>query len=115
MDFCPECGTRLALKREKIDESVSIALNCPKCGYSQQIETEESTLQKNDANSTHEIITVIGEEEAKLRTMPTIKIDCPKCGNSEACWWMVQTRSADESPTQFFRCTKCNHTWREYT
>jgi DNA-directed RNA polymerase subunit M len=27
---------------------------------------------------------------------------------------MVQTRRADESATQFFRCTKCGHTWREY-
>ncbi|MCK4973458.1 MAG: transcription factor S, partial [Candidatus Heimdallarchaeota archaeon] len=28
--------------------------------------------------------------------------------------WMVQTRSADESPTRFFRCTACGETWREY-
>ena len=113
MDFCPRCGTRLALKREKIDERVSTALNCPKCGYSRQIETEESTVQKDVVHSTQEIVTVIGEEEAKIRTMPTLKIECPKCGNGEAYWWMVQTRGADESPTQFFRCTKCNYTWRE--
>ena len=113
MDFCPECGTRLAIKREQNEERVSVALNCSKCGYSQPIESEESIKQKNALNSTHEIVTVISEEEAKLRTMPTLKIECPKCENGEAYWWMVQTRSADESPTQFFRCTKCNHTWRE--
>ncbi|MCW3991867.1 MAG: hypothetical protein NWE79_04105 [Candidatus Bathyarchaeota archaeon] len=27
---------------------------------------------------------------------------------------MVQTRSADESPAQFYRCIECGHTWREY-
>jgi DNA-directed RNA polymerase subunit M/transcription elongation factor TFIIS len=37
---------------------------------------------------------------------------CPKCGNNKARWWIVQTDSADEPSTQFFRCTKCNHTWR---
>ncbi len=37
---------------------------------------------------------------------------CPKCGNTQANWWMVQTDSADEPSTQFFRCTKCRHTWR---
>ncbi|MBI2112883.1 transcription factor S, partial [Candidatus Woesearchaeota archaeon] len=25
-----------------------------------------------------------------------------------------QTRGADEPETRFFRCTKCNYTWREY-
>jgi DNA-directed RNA polymerase subunit M len=30
-------------------------------------------------------------------------------------WWMLQTRSADEATTQFFRCTKCKHTWRNYS
>jgi DNA-directed RNA polymerase subunit M len=28
---------------------------------------------------------------------------------------MVQTRSIDESMTQFYRCTKCGHTWRDYS
>jgi DNA-directed RNA polymerase subunit M len=37
---------------------------------------------------------------------------CSKCGNRQARWWIVQTDSADEPSTQFFRCTKCNHTWR---
>jgi len=37
---------------------------------------------------------------------------CSKCGNNQARWWIIQTDSADEPSTQFFRCTKCNHTWR---
>ena len=37
---------------------------------------------------------------------------CPECGNIQAYWWIVQTDSGDEPSAQFFRCTKCNHTWR---
>src|SRR4029079_16898150 len=40
---------------------------------------------------------------------------CSKCGNNQARWWIVQTDSADEPSTQFFRCTICNHTWRTTT
>jgi len=45
----------------------------------------------------------------------TIKIDCEKCHNQEGVSWAFQTRSADEPETKFYRCTKCNHTWRDYT
>jgi len=40
---------------------------------------------------------------------------CPKCGNDEAFFWTAQMRAADEAETRFFRCTKCKHTWREYS
>ena len=45
----------------------------------------------------------------------TIKIDCEKCHNKEGVSWAFQTRSADEPETKFYRCIKCNHTWRDYT
>ena len=45
----------------------------------------------------------------------TIKIDCEKCHGKEGVWWSFQTRSADEPETRFYKCTKCNYTWRDYT
>ncbi|RZD31406.1 MAG: transcription factor S [uncultured DHVE6 group euryarchaeote] len=48
-------------------------------------------------------------------TMATVTAECEKCNHTEAYWWTEQTRSSDEPETQFFRCTKCKHTWREYT
>ena len=62
-----------------------------------------------------ETIVVIGKEDQGLKTNPTTKIKCPKCENTLAYTWQVQTRSGDEGATQFFRCTKCNHTFRLYT
>ncbi|NOJ29052.1 MAG: hypothetical protein DA328_02670 [Nitrososphaeraceae archaeon] len=55
------------------------------------------------------------EPETAAETLPTINIECPKCKNDNAYWWMLQTRSADEATTQFYRCSKCNYTWRNYS
>ncbi len=44
--------------------------------------------------------------------LPTTTITCYKCGGTKGYWWTVQTRSADEAPTNFIRCAKCGNTWR---
>ena len=69
---------------------------------------------KTIKRSRKESITVIGKEQ-QVRTLPTTRIACPKCGNNLAYVWQVQTRGGDEGSTQFFRCTKCDYTFREYT
>jgi DNA-directed RNA polymerase subunit M len=105
MKFCPKCDIRLK------KSSGNPVLSCPKCGYT---EGQESEIQ--DQRSEEEIksdFLVLDENEAK-DTMSTIEIECEKCGNKEAFWWMLQTRSADEPTTQFYRCTKCEYTWRNY-
>jgi len=103
--FCPECGTVLvpAKKQSKV------VLNCPKCSYStKKAEKEVSRVRRET-----EKVVVIGKEEQKIRTLPKTRMECPKCGHFEAFYWLVQTRGADESSTQFFRCTRCGSTWRE--
>jgi len=113
MEFCPKCGMRLAPVQKGSGKTVHILLICPKCGYEKHATSKKPTLPKVMEHGAQDKIAVISRDEAKLRTMPIFKTECPKCGNLEAYWWMVQTRGADESPTQFFRCTKCGHTWRE--
>ena len=113
LEFCPKCGTRLVLTENPAGNEAPAFLSCPKCSYKREVVTGESVLLKVIEHPAVEQIAVIDDESAKIRTMPTIKIECPKCGNREAFWWMVQTRGADESPTQFFRCSKCQYTWRE--
>ena len=113
MKFCPKCGMRLVLTQKQSDDEPCSVLTCSKCGYQQEITAGESTFSKVIERPSIESVTVVVGEDANLQTMPKTKIECPKCSNKEAFWWMVQTRGADESPTQFFRCTKCNYTWRE--
>ncbi len=111
MDFCETCGTKLVVRYQK-DQASRL---CPKCGFTETIEREAVLSETVEKERGAEPITVIDIEAGKIRTLPTTEIDCPKCGNEEAFWWTVQTRGADESPTQFFRCSKCGYVWREYS
>jgi DNA-directed RNA polymerase subunit M len=98
MQFCPKCGIRL---KKGI---------CQKCGHAEN-ETKQDTKKKSQEQKSE--LTILDENEVK-QTLPTITTDCEKCGHTEAVWWMLQTRSADEPTTQFYRCIQCNHTWRNY-
>ena len=112
MEFCPKCETRLVAKRKK--DGKGCYLSCPKCNYRKPADDDACTT-KLAAPKPKEHLVVIGKKEQKLQTLPMTAIECPKCGNNTAYVWQVQTRGADESSTQFFRCTKCNYTFREYS
>ncbi|MBI3841406.1 MAG: transcription factor S [Thaumarchaeota archaeon] len=114
MKFCPRCGTRLKLKQVKGPREVTITNLCDNCGYSDKAGKSVRQITEEELTSVNPI-KVVGDKEAKLNSLPTTKIECPKCGNNEAMWWFLQTRSGDEPPTQFYRCVKCNHTWRSYS
>lgn len=103
MKFCPNCEVKL----KKGDSG----LQCPKCNY---IEGEENKQTKKIIEEESQSEFNVFEENEGDESLPTIKIECEKCGNDEAVWWMLQTRSADEPTTQFYRCTKCRYTWRNY-
>ncbi len=116
MEFCPKCGTRLVPKRPKEGATGSTYLVCPKDGYKEKLAAKKiEPIPTVIEHSPQETIAVISKEEQKLRVLPTVRAECPKCGNNLAYVWQVQTRGSDESSTQFFRCTKCNYTFREYS
>lgn len=112
MEFCPKCGTRL-VPTPKGKRRIKVLLSCPRCGYEKTTKEKIVATSLLFERSPQKQIAVIGKEEQKFHTMPKTKAECPKCGHNEAYWWIVQTRGSDESPTQFYRCTKCNYTWRE--
>jgi DNA-directed RNA polymerase subunit M len=113
MEFCPNCDCRL--EPQKVDEQLVLA--CTKCNYTKQASGNraQAKVVKVIQPNTQPFLTVVTAEDSKINTMSTIKMKCDKCGNTECYVWQVQTRGGDEASTQFMRCTKCNHTFREYT
>lgn len=109
--FCDLCSSRLKVKQFKEGGKTVLRYYCPKCNKVYDSTNFGSPEVKKEENRP---IKILSDAESKIETMPTIEIECPKCNNNRSYWWLLQTRSGDEPPTQFYRCTKCGYTWRMY-
>lgn len=101
MEFCPRCGAVLIQKRKKD--------GCPRCSYSAKGRIKIKTSEKIDEKKK---VAVISEKDTEVH--PMVDHECKDCGNKKAYFWTMQTRASDEAETKFFKCTKCEFTWREY-
>jgi len=99
--FCEECNS---LMKKEEDEWL-----CKKCGFSKKIKKDDHEIITSEKQEKEKVII-----EEEMSTLPKTKARCPECGNNEAYWRLEQTRAADEPETRIYRCTECNHTWREY-
>jgi transcription factor S len=102
--FCPKCGSILLPKKDGNKKSLVCSCGYKSIGEATKI-TEAVTKKSAD-------IAVIDKDKPNI--LPKTKTNCEKCGNKEAFFWTMQTRAGDEPETKFLKCTKCNHTWRDY-
>ena len=102
MKFCPECGKILIPRNNR--------LKC-ECGYEEEISEEDIEKEYQFEGKRKKEMNVIVTDNNNV-ALPTTTITCYKCGGTKGYWWTVQTRSADEAPTNFIRCAKCGNTWR---
>ncbi len=108
MKFCPKCGTLMKVeKKTKLTYFV-----CPSCGKRKVLKKGKVTISGSLPEKKKDIVVLKKGDEAI--DLPKTKAMCPECDHREAYWWMQQTRSADEPPTIFYKCTKCGHSWRSY-
>ena len=105
IEFCNKCGSIMIPEKGK----KSMKMKCRSCNYVSKNPVKKVKLKKSKKNSSR-----IHVLESDYNYLPQTKKLCEKCENTNAYFWLQQTKSDDEPPTQFFRCTKCKHTWREY-
>ena len=104
MKFCPKCGSMLRPKQHG-DKKV---LACT-CGYVDNAASSTMTVMKKKQD---EIKFDVVEKEQSAHTL--VEAECPKCKHDKAFYWSQQMRAGDEPETQFYKCEKCSHTWRQY-
>ena len=101
MEFCPRCGAVLVQKRKND--------GCVRCNYSSKSKSKIKTSEKFDKKKEVAIV-----KDKDVEVYPIISAECKKCGHDKVYFWTMQTRATDEAETKFFKCSKCEHTWREY-
>jgi len=107
VEFCEKCGSIMVPVKTK--DGKGNYLLCRKCGH--KAYKSVKSFKITETMKKREKVTVVDKD---FTTLPTTTKMCPKCENMKAFYWVQQTRSMDEPPTQFFKCTKCGYTWREY-
>ena len=105
LQFCKKCGGILIPSKSRN----GVVLACRSCGNKVKgnVRAIKIVEEKKDEGK----IIVL---EKDITFLPKTDIICPECDHKHAYYWLQQTREADEPPTQFFRCEKCKHVWREY-
>jgi len=104
MQFCPKCGSILMPK----SVGGKKVMGCS-CGYKAGA---ENVAIKEEVKQAGKEVHVVEDEENQA--LPLTDYECKKCGHNKAYFWELQTRSADEAPTRFYKCEKCKKVNREY-
>ena len=90
MQFCDDCGREAAVDEERAAAFVS-------------------TEHQRNAD------VIEADPEADVEGRPTTTdVHCDECGTERAYYEIMQTASADEPPTRFFKCKDCGSVWRAY-
>eukprot|EP00811_Abedinium_folium_P010172 NODE_19409_length_844_cov_5.868898.p1 GENE.NODE_19409_length_844_cov_5.868898~~NODE_19409_length_844_cov_5.868898.p1 ORF type:complete len:110 (-),score=30.64 NODE_19409_length_844_cov_5.868898:331-660(-) len=104
--FCPSCANLLTIEAGK---GAVVAFRCRTCAYMYRIEeklTAKHMMQRKEVDD------VLGGMDVWKDVDQTDAV-CPSCSCGRAFFRQVQTRSADEPMTVFYKCTRCMHNWKE--
>ncbi|OQR80238.1 DNA-directed RNA polymerase III subunit RPC10-like [Tropilaelaps mercedesae] len=105
--FCPRCANMLSAE----EGSTSYKFMCSTCPYVHHIRQK---IFKQTFPRLKPIDDILGSIAAWANVDSTEEA-CPKCEHPRAFFRQMQTRSADEPMTTFYKCCnmKCNHQWKE--
>ncbi|MCK5613515.1 hypothetical protein KAR91_67215 [Candidatus Pacearchaeota archaeon] len=117
--FCPECRQLLKpirkersfrQKRKRYDTFQLVAW-CYQCDAEFDVDHWiEVVFQRREVGG----LTIIVERKAEYTVYPTSRQECKQCDKGTVhTYRSIQTRSADEPETTFYRCTVCGSVTRE--
>ena len=127
VEFCIHCFNILLIK--ELEEKM--AFYCPMCPYVRKIrnklvkvtefapkKVEEPSVDINEISSSKTMGKLAMPSLAHIiiflkSNHPSFSAVCPKCSFSEAYFFQLQIRSADEPMTSFYTCVKCEFKWKE--
>ncbi|OZC08014.1 hypothetical protein X798_05010 [Onchocerca flexuosa] len=105
--FCPECGSSLQIE----EGSNCYQFNCHNCPY---VHPVTKIIRSRHYPKLKDLDEVLGGPSAWENAQITDE-RCPRCSGDRAYFMQLQTRSADEPMTVFYRCanSECAYRWKE--
>ncbi|KAF6003145.1 hypothetical protein CCYA_CCYA09G2739 [Cyanidiococcus yangmingshanensis] len=126
MLYCPLCYERVhTVRYNGAVEGATTCFQCEQCGYRYALPWGRTWAQPVHPWA------ALNEQEARQSTasrdrtadplllgtetpgQETSQVRCERCGARRASFYQLQTRSADEPMTTFYRCLECGNQWRE--
>ncbi|CAF2643787.1 unnamed protein product [Rotaria sp. Silwood2] len=101
----PRCGNMLFV--EPGDRCNRLA--CNTCPYICDIVTKITDRQYTSLKAVDDVL----GGAASMDNVDKTEVTCPKCAHTQAYFMQMQTRSADEPMTTFYKCVQCGHRWND--
>jgi DNA-directed RNA polymerase III subunit RPC11 len=110
MLFCPVCCNALVTQRAEERQGGGARLECPTCTYVHRIDQRvERSLPNLPRKAVDDVLGGAAAWELADKTSAV----CDRCGHQVAFFFQMQTRSADEPMSTFYRCEGCKFQWKE--
>ncbi|CAI9729149.1 DNA-directed RNA polymerase III subunit RPC10 [Octopus vulgaris] len=105
--FCPVCANVLVVE----EGPNCYRFGCHTCPYIQNI---TRMVKYRKYPKLKEVDDVLGGASA-WENVDSTQETCPKCEHGRAYFMQIQTRSADEPMTTFYKCcnVECAHRWKD--
>ena len=105
--FCPNCGNVLVIE----EGTMTYRFACNTCPF---VNNVSAKMANRKYYKLKEIDDVLGGAAA-WENVDSTEVPCDQCGHNRAYFMQIQTRSADEPMTTFYKCcnSQCGHRWRE--
>ncbi|KAI2666065.1 DNA-directed RNA polymerase III subunit RPC10 [Labeo rohita] len=108
--FCPTCGNVLIVE----EGQRCFRFACNTCPYVHNITRKEVDDVLGGSAAWENVDSTPGKTVYNTFSF-FFKEPCPKCEHPRAYFMQIQTRSADEPMTTFYKCCnpQCGHRWRD--